>query len=62
MSRKPITIKIRSGAELIQAAHDHNARVAAWYAKKPLLGKAPQNLDCSPLPLFSDAHTQKELF
>src|ERR1035437_2194867 len=38
MSRKPITIKIRSGAELIQAAHDHNARVAAWYAKKPLLG------------------------
>jgi hypothetical protein len=39
----------------------HKANVAAGHIP-PRLAKKPQEFDCSPLPLFGDAHKQKELF
>ena len=42
------------------------ARAALFPNKPPAparrLARKPQEFDCSPLPLFGDAHKQKELF
>ncbi len=47
---------------VISAIDRDEAALAKRRAAEPLKAKAPQNFDCSPLPLFGDSKNQQELF